>query len=269
MSLPLVIVGTNAALPVAMRAQSRAVGSDGTSQADTTLARSLQAPRPVLQPFGVGERMDYDVRYFGGKKGTGSMEVREIVDVRGQPAWHSVFKVAGRVAFLISVDITLESWFEVTTMNSLRFHQDQRYTGTKKIQTIEIFPERGMYKEDALPERVSVRDPLDDGSFLYFVRSIPLEVGKEYAFARYYKPEKNPVRIKVVRRETVKTPAGEFATLVLRPEINSGGLFAKGKSEVWVTDDARRIVVKLVSDLPGANLSLWLTRYTPATTPAP
>jgi len=212
-------------------------------------------------PFGAGERMDYDVRYLGGKKGVGSMEVKEITDVRGRPTWHTVFKVEGQVIFLINVNIKLESWFDVATLNSLRFHQDQRYTGTKKIQTIEIFPERGMYKEDKLEERVTVQDPLDDGSFLYFVRSIPLEVGKEYSFQRYYKPDKNPVKIKVVRRETVKTPAGEFKTLVLRPEIKSGGLFAEGKAEVWITDDAVRMVVKLESDLPVGTISLWLTKY--------
>lgn len=209
--------------------------------------------------------MDYDVRFLGGKKGVGSMEVKEVTDVRGKPAWHTVFHVKGKVLLMISVDIMLESWFEVTTMNSLRFHQNQQYTGTKKIQNIEIFPERGMYKEDALDEHVTVANPLDDGSFLYFVRSVPLEVGQTYTFSRYYKPDKNPVKIRVLRRETVTTPAGSFKTLVLKPEIKSGGLFAEGKAEVWVTDDAARIVVKLESELPVGTLSLWLTKYKPGT----
>ena len=212
-------------------------------------------------PFGIGERMEYDVRFLGGSKGEGSMEVREVTDVRGRPAWHTVFKVKGRVFLLINVNITLESWFDVTTMNSLRFYQNQQYTGTKKIQHIEIFPERGMYKEDSLEERVTVANPLDDGSFLYFVRSVPLEVGQTYSFQRYYKPEKNPVKITVLRREVVKTEAGTFNTLVLRPEIKAGGLFAEGKSQVWVTDDATRMVVKLESELPVGTLSLWLTSY--------
>ncbi|MBC8085928.1 MAG: DUF3108 domain-containing protein [Phycisphaerae bacterium] len=234
-------------------------GSPAGAQAATDSGGASRQMAPV--PFGVGERMDYDVRYLGGKKGVGSMEVKEITDVRGRRAWHTVFKVEGQVMFLINVNIRLESWFDVATMNSLRFHQDQRYTGTKRVQNIEIFPERGMYKEDKLEERVTVKDPLDDGSFLYFVRSLPLEVGKEYLFRQYYKPEKNPVKITVVRRESVKTPAGVFNTLVLRPEIKSGGLFAEGKAEVWITDDAARMVVKLESELPVGTISLWLTKY--------
>ena len=225
---------------------------------------SVGAAHPaMIVPFGVGERMDYDVRVFGGKKGVGSMEVKEITDVRGKRAWHTVFHVKGKVLLLINVDIKLESWFDVATMHSLRFHQNQQYTGTKKIQNIEIFPERGMYKEDALEERVAVKDPLDDGSFLYFVRSVPLEVGKTYSFQRYYKPDKNPVKITVLRRDTVKTPAGTFNTLVLRPEIKGGGLFAEGKALVWITDDSARMVVKLESELPVGTLSLWLTKYKP------
>ena len=257
----------SSALPVSAQtgAQSRATGRSPSEQQSASPAAIVDSAKVAAEmaavPFGVGERMDYDVRYLGGKKGVGSMEVKEIVDVRGRPAWHTVFKVEGKVMFLINVDIMLESWFDVTSLNSLRFHQDQRYTGTKRVQNIEIFPERGMYKEDKLDERVTVREPLDDGSFLYFVRSMKLEVGQEYSFQRYYKPDKNPVKIKVVRRETVRTPAGEFKTLVLRPEIKSGGLFAEGKAEVWVSDDSARMVVKLESELPVGTISLWLTKY--------
>lgn len=217
----------------------------------------------LTMPFGLGEKMLYDVRYLGGDRGDASMEVKEIVDVRGKPAWHTVFAVKGRVLGFFSVDIQLESWFEVGTMNSLRFFQNQQYTRSKgKIQHIEIYPERGMYKEDQLEERVAAANPLDDGSFLYFVRSVPLEVGHKYEFSRYYKPDKNPVRIVVLRRETITTKAGTFKTLVLRPEIKSGGLFAEGKALAWVTDDSARMVVKLESEVGPGTLSLNLKSYT-------
>lgn len=228
--------------------------------AQSSAETATGVPQTLTMPFGIGERMDYDVRFLGGKKGEGSMEVREVTSVRGKPTWHTVFTVKGRV-LLLGVNIKLESWFDVNTLNSLRFHQNQQYTGTKKIQNIEIFPERGMYKEDALEERVTVSNPLDDGSFLYFVRSVPLEVGQTYSFQRYYKPDKNPVKINVLRRETITVPAGTFKTLVLKPEIKAGGLFAEGKSQVWITDDSARMVVKLESELPVGTLSLSLTKF--------
>ena len=236
-------------------------GAASGAELETVVQRSPELSAKIAAaPFAVGEKLEYDVRYLGGRVGKGIMEVREITNVRGRPAWHTMFSVEGRVLFVISVNITLESWFDVMSLNSLRFHQDQRYTGTKKIQHIEIYPERGMFKEDDRPELVTVADPLDDGSFLYFVRTIPLEVGQTYTFQRYYKPEKNPVKITVTRRETVTTPAGTFRTLVLQPDIKSGGLFGEGKSEVWVTDDTARMVVQMKSDLPVGTLTLYLTK---------
>ena len=256
------LTATAPALQNAAYAQAgvQSSGYAGAQPGEPSLASDK--PQTFTIPFGVGEKMQYDVRYLGGKKGTGTMEVKEITTVRGHPAWHTVFTVKGQVILVIGVNIQLESWFDVSTMNSLRFYQNQQYTGTKKVQHIEIFPERGMYKEDALDERVTVSNPLDDGSFLYFVRSVPLEVGKTYSFQRYYKPDRNPVKIVVVRRESVTTPAGTFNTLVLKPEIKAGGLFAEGKSQVWVTDDSTRMVVKLESELPVGTLSLWLTKFT-------
>lgn len=242
------------AAPLQAQASSFAAPQPGTEASSEPKASMMAVP------FGIGERMDYDVRFLGGKKGEGSMEVQDISTIRGKSAYHTVFNVKGRV-LLLGVNIKLESWFDVQSMNSLRFHQNQQYTGTKKIQNIEIYPERGMYREDKLDERVTVANPLDDGSFLYFVRSVPLIVGETYSFQRYYKPDKNPVKITVVRRETITVPAGTFSTLVLKPEIKAGGLFAEGKSQVWVTDDAARMVVKLESELPVGTLSLWLTKY--------
>lgn len=260
-ALSLTLVAAGGAPNARAQPATQTGSASGAENPESLVQRSpALAARIAAAPFAVGEKLEYDVRYLGGRVGKGMMEVREITDVRGRPAWHTVFNVQGRVLFVISVDITLESWFDVMSLNSLRFHQDQRYTGTKKVQNIEIYPERGMFKEDDRPELVTVADPLDDGSFLYFVRTIPLEVGQTYTFQRYYKPEKNPVKITVVRRDTVTTPAGTFRTLVLRPDIKSGGLFGEGKSEVWVTDDSTRMVVQMKSDLPVGTLSLYLTK---------
>ena len=214
-------------------------------------------------PFGVGEKMEYDVKFSSAKVGTGSMEVREIVDVRGKPAWHTVFNVKGKALVFFSVNITLESWFDVVSLNSLRFHQDQRYTGTRRVQKVEIFPERGIFHEEGKPEQVAMPAPLDDASMLYFVRTIPLEVGQTYVLNRYYKPDKNPVRVTVLRREEVTTPAGKFKTVVVQPKLKAGGLFGEnGKAEVWLTDDSTRMMVQLKSDLSVGSINMYLSSYT-------
>ena len=101
---------------------------------------------------------------------------------------------------------------DTLSLFSLRFTQDFEQTGTDRRKHYEIFPERAVYQEPNKPEQPSVPDPLDDASFIYFLRTVPLEIGATYSFDRYFRPDKNPVRIKVLRRETVKVPAGTYQT---------------------------------------------------------
>ena len=235
-----------------------AISVTSTTQAQTATGTTTT---PVSRPFVPGERLSYDV-YFGAiKVGTGSMEVRGIDTVRGRPAYHTAFQLNGGIPFY-KVDDTFESWFATDDLASLRFNQDQN-EGTKERQhRYEIYPERRKYDDlsDQEPEQPSVADPLDDGSFVYFVRTVPLEVGKTYEFQRYFKPDRNPVTIRVERRERVRVPAGTFDAIVIQPVIKTKGVFSEsGHAELWISDDDRRVILQMKSQLSFGSLDLYLT----------
>jgi len=240
-----------------------AVGLVALSVARVTQAQTATGTMttPVSRPFVPGERLSYDV-YFGAiKVGTGSMEVSGIDTVRGRPAYHTAFRLNGGIPFY-KVDDTFESWFATDDLASLRFNQDQN-EGTKERQhRYEIYPDRRTYDDlsDQEPEQPSVADPLDDGSFVYFVRTVPLEVGRTYEFQRYFKPDRNPVTIRVVRRERVKVPAGTFDAIVIQPVIKTKGVFSEsGHAELWISDDDRRVILQMKSQLSFGSLDLYLT----------
>jgi len=240
-----------------------AIGLVAVSMASTTQAQTATGATttPVSRPFVPGERLSYDV-YFGAiKVGTGSMEVRGIDTVRGRPAYHTAFSLTGGIPFY-KVDDVFESWFATDDLASLRFNQDQN-EGTKERQhRYEIYPERRTYDDlsDQEPEQPSVADPLDDGSFVYFVRTVPLEVGRTYEFQRYFKPDRNPVTIRVERRERVKVPAGTFDAIVIQPVIKTKGVFSEsGHAELWISDDDRRVILQMKSQLSFGSLDLYLT----------
>ena len=215
-------------------------------------------PAPAV-PFGVGERFTYDVKLGPFKAGRGSMEVTSMDTVRGRATWHTVFRVKGGILGY-HADNTMESWMDTLTGSSLQFTQDFEQTGKDRKKHYDIFPERAVFQEPNKPERPSVSEPLDDAAFIYFVRTVPLEIGRTYSFDRYFKPDANPVRIKVLRRETVKVPAGEYQTIVVQPIIKSKGIFSENsKAEIWFSDDANRIMVQLKADLPVGSLNLYLT----------
>ena len=241
-----------------------AIGLVTMSVASATQAQTAtgSTTTPVSRPFVPGERLSYDV-YFGAiKVGTGSMEVSGIDTVRGRSAYHTTFRLNGGIPFY-KVDDTFESWFTTDSLASLRFNQDQN-EGTKERQhRYEIYPERRTYDDlsDQEPEQSSVADPLDDGSFVYFVRTVPLEVGKTYEFQRYFKPDRNPVTIRVLRRERVKVPAGTFDAVVIQPVIKTKGVFSEsGHAELWISDDDRHMIVQMKSQLSFGSLDLYLTK---------
>lgn len=242
---------------------SASAGEAEAQQGDGATGVAVPAARARV-PFGTGERLVYDVKFGALKVGSGAMEVLGTETVRGRVAWHTVFSVKGGT-FLYKVHDRYESWFDVATLSSLRYRQDIDEGSYEKERTFEIFPERGVYREDQKPEVASVTQPLDDGSFLYFVRTVPLEVGETYSFDRYFKPDRNPVRIKVLRKERIQVPAGTFDAVVVQPIIKSKGIFSEGgQAEVWLADDSTRAVLQLKSKLKFGSLNMYLRSIRPA-----
>ncbi len=210
-------------------------------------------------PFGVGERQTYEVRFGPVKVGNGSMEITEVEEIRGARTYHAQFRVRGGT-FFYKVDDAFDSWMDVRTLNSLRFVQDQSEGRKEREKRYEIYPERAAYVEEGKAEKASVTQPLDDASFLYFVRTIPLTIGHTYDLNRYFRPERNPVRLKVVRREKVTVPAGTFDAIVVQPIIKTSGIFGEnGHAEVWLSDDDRKIMLQMKSQLKFGSLNLYLS----------
>ena len=238
-------------------------------QARTTLAAAAPAAlvpvapaAPVAVPFAVGERLDYTVDFGPLTVGRASLVVGAMDTVRGIDAWHTIFTVKGGT-FFYQVNDRMESWIDPQTFTSLRFHQDLREGGQHRDHSFEIFPNRKLFSEDGRAPQPSVRAPLDDASFLYFVRTVPLEIGHEYSFDRYFRPDRNPVRLIVLRRERITVPAGTFDAIVVRPIIKTRGIFSEnGQAEVWLSDDSSRMMLQWKSQLSFGSLNLYLRKYT-------
>jgi hypothetical protein len=227
-----------------------------------------QPVQPVVAPvpFGPGERLDYRITYgILGKRGDATTEVVAVEDVRGNESYHLRFRMKGG-ALGFGMDDQQESWLDVGRLYSHRFKQDLNQTTYERLRTLDFYPAEQVWRRVEKVESGPLASdmPLDDVSFMYWARTLPLEVGETYEFARYYKESGNPVVIRVLRRETVKVPAGTFNTIVVQPLIRTSGLFSDGgRAEVYFTDDERRMIVLLKTRLSLGILQLQLERYTP------
>jgi uncharacterized protein DUF3108 len=247
-----------------------AVSAQTTPAAGSAQTVAASTAKRAKVPFGSGERMEYDVRFGSLKVGNAHMEVVALDNIRGRAAWHTAFWVQGG-NFLYRVNDVYESWMDAETLSSLRFVQELEEGGKDTERRFEIYPERAIFVQTSkkpTKEEKSVTQPLDDGSFLYFIRTIPLEVGKTYDFDRYFRPDRNPVRIRVLRKEKVKVPAGTFDAVVVQPVIKTKGIFSEnGHAEVWLSDDERHIMLQLKSQLKFGSLNLYLKSFFPSPSP--
>jgi hypothetical protein len=154
-------------------------------------------------------------------------------------------------------------------MMSRRYISDESYTGYSSYRSFEFYPDE-MYwhqtDEDVIGDLPSAL-PLDDMAFIYFVRSLPLEVGQTRQYSRYFKEEGNPVVIEVLRREVRETDAGTFNTIVVRPTIKTDGLFKEGgEAELHFTDDENRYLVYMRVGMPVVgSITLHLEKIIPGT----
>ena len=230
------------------------------AQSPPLAAPSVNAIALNKAAFAAGRTLSYDVS-LAGCVGHGTMLLAGTDTVRGLTAWRAIFTISGGTFFFRVRDSTV-SWFDTTTLSSLRFVQHIREGRYHADRDYQIYPERGTYARHDEPEVKSVHEPLDDASFLYFLRSVPLEVGHTYQFDRYFQPEGNPIVIRVLRREQVTVPAGTFNAIVVQPQFKTPGIFSqKGHAEVWLADDSTHMMLMLKSGLSFGSLNLYLTRY--------
>ncbi len=221
-------------------------------------------PPPSTYPFAVGEKLSYTAKLGMLKLGSGTLEVAALDTVRGVESFRLRFRLRGKTMFY-SLDDALESWIGTTDLNSRRFVQDFVENDKTTKRQFEIFPDSGYYRErgkEAAHE--TPNDPLDDAAFFYFVRVTPLKVGEKYTYDRYFRKDKNPVTIEVLRREKMELPDGsKVQCLVLHPTIDTKGLFSKrSETRIWLTDDARRLPVQIRTKFPFGTITLRLEDMT-------
>ena len=210
-------------------------------------------------PFAPGEHLEYDVKFGIFRVGRATMDVLGVDTIRGVPAYHVAFVIRGRAAFFYSMTDTLESWFSCDSLVSLRFVQNNNENGTRYYHTYEIHADSGYFIQDGKDSLPTTAQPLDDASFFYFARTLPLEVGQTYSYDRYFKPDRNPVTLTVLSDDSVNTPAGRFAAIAVRPVFKSRGLFAEGgRAVVYLAADSTRIPLVIRSQLSVGSLSMSL-----------
>lgn len=264
------------------QADSTPPSSGGVHRTPETTSAASRVPEEVLhgEPgrwhFAPGERAVYAVTFGPVRVGEGRLAVEAVELVRGTPAYRVAFELEGG-PFFYKIDDRQVSWVAPQPLRSLRFEQRLRQGGYRRDRRYVLDHEACTYSRFDLErstgeyrphgEEIDVPMPpaaLDEIAYLYLARLLPLEPGRRWRFERYFEPDGNPVVIEVLRRQTVRVPAGRFETVVVRPVIKASGMFGEdGRAEVYISDDEHRIIVRLSARMKAGEMEMFLTGYDP------
>lgn len=204
-------------------------------------------------PFAVGETLQYDARLGMLPIGSATVSVSRMARERGTDAY--VFAMNGQGGPPgVRVRYELTSWVGAGKFNSLRFYRKLVQGSSVDEESYEIVPDSGRYRQAGVAQEwMAPRDPLDELAFLYFLRTIPLQVGRGYSFSRYFKTGYNPIRLRVLAREAVALPDGRSVPCLL-VEATARNM----TMTLRLTDDARRLPVQLEVPLSYGTVTLEL-----------
>ena len=96
-------------------------------------------------------------------------------------------------------------------------------------------------------------------SALYVLRALPLKPGDRMTMPISDNGINYKVQLDVAAPERVKVPLGEISAWRFKPTVFDGNNQPVGRTmAIWVSDDARRLPVKLQTDLPIGSFNLVL-----------
>ena len=211
-------------------------------------------------PFKVGERLTYTLQFNVIKMGRGYLSVESNDTVSGIPAYHVRFKAktskfADRI---FRVRDNIDIWLNISDLTTLKLlKQVNEGSYHKKYDTLIDYKNSiAITNNDTIKIVGSLRDPY---SLLYYFRTIPLELGQILDFTTFDNKKLTEFQVIIDGRETIKTPAGKFPCIIIKP-FREGKTLLKndGDMKIWLSDDELRLPVQIQIKLKFGSMLLQL-----------
>ncbi len=202
--------------------------------------------------WAVGEKLVFAVRYFNVTAGFGTLEVKALEEYNSRPVYH--LEITARTAPFFEtfyrVNDVISSWMDAYGLFSWKY--------SKKL-------EEGSYRNytDIVFDHIAGTALKNNGEKCEITRFCQDIVSEFYYFRSVYKGEDEifidvasdecktyKVKVKKIKYEKVKTDAGEFDCVVVRPMLNYEGIFRQqGEIYIWLTNDEYLMPVMVKSKI--------------------
>lgn len=226
--------------------------------------------------FKPGEKLTFEISYGFVNAGTAIMEIdQNYQTINGRKCYDIRFNVNSTASFdwVYKVRDFYRTYVDAEGLFPWRFEQhikegnyqrdfeaifDQQ-NHTAKTYTGEKDPKK-FEGEYAIPEYTQ-----DAMSAFYYFRTLDyskMKEGDKILLQNFYKDTTYPLQVKYLGKETIEVTAGEFRCIKVEPLVQEGGLFkSEGSIVVWMTDDDRRMPVKVKTKVIIGSIDADLSEY--------
>lgn len=219
-------------------------------------------------PFQLGERLDYTAQFNFIPAGESSLEFVSVDTINNNPVFHMVYLAStGKFADrLFKIRDRVDMWLDENELFTHRLSKRIREGNYKKeINTqLDYINNIAITNKDTVHISKKVRDPY---SLFYYLRTIPLPIGEVFPFSTFESNETTDFKLMVTGKETIKTEAGNYSCLVVKPYRDGETLLKnKGDMQIWFSDDENRIPVQVAVKLKFGTMLMKLKKISSQTT---
>lgn len=217
--------------------------------------------------FGYGERFDYKIGYKFIIAGTGFLEIApKPLNRFGRDAYQVHFEARSlesldwlyrvRDIFVTALDVKgIFSWDFTQRVREGRYKRDSK-------SFFNHINNKAYFKDSVYDIPPYVHDII---SAFYYVRTLDLDTyknGSIFYLQNFFDGKTYKLGVKIHRREVCEVDAGKFNCIVIEPLIKEGGLFqADGAIYIWLTNDERKMPVKVAAKIPIGFVEAKLYQY--------
>ncbi|MGA2297149.1 MAG: DUF3108 domain-containing protein [FCB group bacterium] len=206
--------------------------------------------------FGFGEKLEYKVGYKFITAGTGYFYIlpNPVYRGDGRKCYDIRFQVSSleSLKWIYKVEDSYRTILDVGGIFPWEFEQHVREGKYKRDFTAKFDQQNNM----AYANNKSYKVPAyvhDIVSAFFYVRTLDLrnmKKGQIIYLQNFFDDTTHSLGVKMMGKETIEVEAGTFRCVVIQPLVMEGGLFkSEGNIFIWVTDDDRKIPVKVATKI--------------------
>lgn len=250
--------------------ETREIGISEAKGEETANHKGLPSKNSSSFPFGIGEKLVYEISWFGITAGKSELTVKEKTFYQSRVVYRLVSQTTGGGAMgkLYPVDDRLESFIDARGLFPYYALLRQREGKRKKDKDVYFDQENQQitYVTNGGRPRVLSAPPqvLDILSSLYYFRTQDLKVGKSIPLRVFSLKHNFEVAVKVLSKEIMEVLSVKREVFLVKPHITMNGApspYRKGEVLLWLTADEKKLPVKIRAQVRLGHIEAVLIAY--------